>query len=54
VHGYDTPREIEKADFKREFDECMNTAAKLYEEIYRDLPSEAQYVVPFAYKIAGI
>ena len=51
VHGYDTPREIEEAGFRRDFDECMNAAAKLYEEIYRDLPSEAQYVVPFAFKI---
>jgi thymidylate synthase ThyX len=51
VHGYDTPREIEEAGFKREFDACMNAAAGLYEEIYRDLPGEAQYVVPFAYKI---
>jgi thymidylate synthase ThyX len=51
VHGYDTPREIEEAGFKREFDACMNVATELYEEIYRDLPGEAQYVVPFAYKI---
>jgi len=51
VHGYDTPPEIEEAEFKREFDECMNRAAELYEAIYRDLPCEAQYVVPFAYKI---
>jgi thymidylate synthase ThyX len=29
----------------------MQRAADLYEEIYRDLPCEAQYVVPFAYKI---
>ena len=51
VHGYDTPREIEEAGFRREFDECMNAAAKLYEDIYRALPGEAQYIVPFAYKI---
>jgi thymidylate synthase ThyX len=51
VHGYDTPREIEEAGFRPEFDECMNAAAKLYEDICRDLPGEAQYVVPFAYKI---
>lgn len=51
MHGYDIPREIEEAGFKREFDACMNAAAELYEGIYRDLPSEAQYVVPFAYKI---
>ena len=29
VHGYDTPREIEEAGFKSEFDNCMNAAAKL-------------------------
>ena len=29
----------------------MERAAGLYEKIYRDLPLEAQYVVPFAFKI---
>jgi thymidylate synthase ThyX len=51
VHGYDTPPEIEEAGFKNEFDDCMKRAADLYAEIFADLPSEAQYVVPFAYKI---
>ncbi len=51
VHGYDTPPEIEEGGFKSEFDRCMERAAKLCEQIYADLPSEAQYVVPFAYKI---
>jgi thymidylate synthase ThyX len=51
VHGYDTPPEIEEAGFKNEFDNCMKCAADLYERVYADLPSEAQYVVPFAYKI---
>jgi thymidylate synthase ThyX len=51
VHGYDTPPEIKEAGFKNEFDECMKRAADLCERIYADLPSEAQYVVPFAYKI---
>jgi thymidylate synthase ThyX len=51
VHGYDTPPEIAEAGFTSEFDHCMQRAAELYEQIYRDLPSEAQYVVPFAYKI---
>ena len=51
VHGYDTPPEIIEAGFTSEFDRCMQRAAELYEQIYRDLPSEAQYVVPFAYKI---
>ena len=51
VHGYDTPAEIEEAGFKGAFDNCMQRAADLYEQIHRDLPSEAQYVVPFAYRI---
>jgi thymidylate synthase ThyX len=51
VHGYDTPPEIEESGFKNEFDDCMKRAADLYAEIFADLPSEAQYVVPFAYKI---
>ncbi|MET0500671.1 MAG: FAD-dependent thymidylate synthase, partial [Candidatus Binatia bacterium] len=51
VHGYDTPPEIEEGGFKPAFDDCMAEAAALYEEIRGDFPSEAQYVVPFAYKI---
>jgi thymidylate synthase ThyX len=51
VHGYDRPPEIEEGGFKNEFDHCMKRTAELYEQIYRDLPGEAQYVVPFAYKI---
>jgi thymidylate synthase ThyX len=51
THGYDAPAEIEEAGFKPEFDRCMAEAAEIYEKIYRDLPSEAQYVVPFAYKV---
>mgnify|MGYP001267709180 CR=1 FL=1 len=51
VHGYDTPPEIDEGSFKSEFDNCMKRTAELYEAIYRDLPGEAQYVVPFAYKI---
>src|SRR5215467_3919831 len=51
VHCYDTPQEIDEAGFKTEFDKCLAKAAELYEKIHRDLPSEAQYVVPFAYKI---
>ena len=51
VHGYDTPPEIEEAGFKSDFDHCMNHAAELYARIHKELPAEAQYAVPFAYKI---
>jgi thymidylate synthase ThyX len=51
VHGYDTPPEIEEAGFKNVFDDCMKRAADLYGQIFADLPNQAQYVVPFAYKV---
>jgi thymidylate synthase ThyX len=51
IRGYDRPAEIEAAGFKADFDRCMERAAALYEKIRADLPLEAQYVVPFAYKI---
>ncbi len=51
AHGYDMPPEIEEAGFKAGYDRSMEKAAELYEKIHRDLPLEAQYVVPFAYKI---
>lgn len=51
IHGYDMPQEIEEAGFKSDFDRCMKKAAEVYKKIYRALPYEAQYAVPFAYKI---
>lgn len=50
-HGYDTPQEIKEANFKDDFDRCMEKTANLYKKIYQDFPREAQYVVPFAFKI---
>jgi thymidylate synthase ThyX len=51
LHGYDVPREIEEAGFKSDFDGCMERAAGLYDAIRGEFPLEAQYVVPFAFKI---
>ena len=51
AHGFNIPAEIEEAGFKTDFEQCMAKAAELYDEIQHDLPREAQYVVPFAYKI---
>lgn len=51
AHGYDTPAEIIEAGYQSDFDRCMREAARLYEKIEHDLPQEAQYVVPFAYRI---
>ncbi|HEX9446171.1 MAG TPA: FAD-dependent thymidylate synthase [Candidatus Binatia bacterium] len=51
AHGYDTPLEIEAAGFKADFDRAMEKAAALYDKIQAEFPLEAQYVVPFAFKI---
>jgi thymidylate synthase ThyX len=51
VHGYDLPSEIAEAGFENAFGRCMDRAAQVYEQIHRDLPMEAQYVVPFAYRV---
>ena len=51
AHGYDTPVEIEAAGFGETFVCCMDQAAQLHTQLVRDFPFEAQYVVPFAYRI---
>lgn len=51
VHGYDTPQEIEEAGFQADFVRSMDHAAELYGRLHRELPVQAQYVVPFAYRI---
>jgi hypothetical protein len=50
-HGYDTPAELAEIGFKKDFDQCMARAAELYDQMVADLPQEAQYVVPFAYRV---
>ncbi|MGE0683475.1 MAG: FAD-dependent thymidylate synthase [Candidatus Binatia bacterium] len=51
THGYDIPEELETAGFRSDFDRCMDAADRLYQRIVQDLPHEAQYVVPFAYRV---
>jgi thymidylate synthase ThyX len=51
AHGYDTPLAIEEAGFQSAFIHCMDRAAHLHEQLLRDFPLEAQYVVPFAYRV---
>ncbi|MGE0825463.1 MAG: FAD-dependent thymidylate synthase [Candidatus Binatia bacterium] len=51
VHNYDVPPEIEATGFQPSFIHCMESAARLYEQLVQDFPLEAQYVVPFAYRV---
>ena len=50
-HGYDIPKEIVDAGFEREFRECMEAAKDAFVQIAALYPKEAQYVVPYAYKL---
>ena len=49
--GYDVPPELKDVGFREKFHECMKAASGLYEKLHASYPDEAQYVVPFAFKI---
>jgi thymidylate synthase ThyX len=44
--GYTLPRLITEADFEPQYESAMESAAKMYEKLYREDPNVAQYVVP--------
>lgn len=50
-HGYDMPPEIPEAGFERDFRECMEAAKESFEAIHKDLPDQASYVVPMAFRL---
>jgi thymidylate synthase ThyX len=49
--GYFVPQEIAGTEMEKEYIAAMDEAAKAYEQIAKELPEEAQYVVPMAYNI---
>ncbi len=51
LHGYDLPKDIVDAGLDRFYKEAMEAAKESYTIIARNYPKQAQYVVPFAYKI---
>jgi thymidylate synthase ThyX len=50
-NGYDTPPELEKAGFSGKYHEAMQQAKEAFEEMVKKFPQQAQYIVPFGYKI---
>ena len=50
-YGYEKPEEIEEAGLGSIFDDAMLQAAEVYENLQKDFPHEAQYVVPMGYRI---
>ncbi len=51
LHGYETPEEILDVGLKKEYDYAMKASAELYQKIHSRFPKEAQYVIPFAYRV---
>ena len=49
-HGYDIPAEIINLGIAKDFKDCMYKCNEIYEMISTKYPTEAQYVVNFAYK----
>ena len=50
-HGYDTPPELVEAGVADAWHEAIGRAAALHRELVVDHPEEAQYAVPFAFRI---
>lgn len=51
AHGWDTPPEIVESGCEPEFRARMEEAHELHEAVAREHPREAQYVVPFAFRV---
>jgi thymidylate synthase ThyX len=50
IHGYSRPPEMARYGLSTVFDEGMTRAQAAYDAIARDLPREAQYVLPLAFR----
>ncbi|MBW2974915.1 FAD-dependent thymidylate synthase [Candidatus Woesearchaeota archaeon] len=49
-HGYSMPPEIKEAGFEKEFEDCMEKAKSAFNRIAEEMPKEAQYIIPLAYR----
>jgi thymidylate synthase ThyX len=49
-HGYDIPNEIIDSGIEKDFKDCMYLSGKVYQNIAKTMPIEAQYAVNFAYR----
>ena len=49
--GYELPREILHTEFEEPMRRALESAADAFKIIAKEFPLEAQYVVPFAYRV---
>ncbi len=50
-HGYFIPPELLDTPMEQEYRDAMDQAKEAYEAIAKELPEEAQYIVPMAYNV---
>jgi thymidylate synthase ThyX len=50
-HGYFIPAEILNTPYEQEYRNAMEKAKTAFETISKDLPEEAQYLIPMAYNV---
>ncbi len=50
-HGYTLPKEIIESGYEADYTDVMQLAKQTWEQINEKMPGQAQYVVPFAYRI---
>jgi thymidylate synthase ThyX len=50
LHGHSTPKEMDDLGLAKQYESLMDQAKEAYREIAKDLPKEAQYVVPLAFR----
>ena len=50
-HGYIVPALVEDAGFAASYREALDNAAECFQQIEKDMPQEAQYCVPFAFRL---
>ena len=52
AHGYDVNDDIDRVpEIRADYVRCMEQAAALRERLANEMPSEAQYVVPFGFRV---
>lgn len=50
-HGFDTPKEFFELGIQKNYAELMQKASDLYDKVSKKMLLQAQYVVPFGYKL---
>ena len=51
LHGYELAPELAQAGIAKKISEALDEAGEAWEQIAEELPEEAQYIVPMAYRI---